>query len=424
MKKTNFVKLWLIIYIFCLIYAPPIFYKVNFLWLQSVFTSLLLITKYRNRFKTFISCKYIRTFLGLYMIATFYIFCIIIISFIFSPINIMNYIISLYRVLLVLGPVTICVIYIILVADSIRLSISDILKLCVFSGLIQSVITILTLSSPQVKYSIASFVLKNTSGKNISDIPFWEYQRRYFAFSDCMVDMIGIGSGILTAIAFYLGIVKKNYYFLFSAVLFLVPLFNAVTGIIITVIAILCLIPLFKKYLNGKKFVFIQVIFMLCLIGVIIFIFKQPDSIKWVMRELNALLHITQATQNNAAISSVKNIFKESFWILPSDPIILLFGSGHTLYEAQGYTHSDIGYINIIWLCGIWGSVLLYGSYIYLFYHAWKHKRFSSYRYLIIGVAFSFFAFECKGIGITYHPGMPLILLLSFIGIRNKNQAI
>lgn len=418
MEKKTRLYIWLTVYVFCLIYAPPIFYNFNFLWLQSIVTGLIIIARYRKKFIEIVFGRYIRRFYGIFLCAVAYIFVRIILGYLFAPVNLMNYVMSLYRLFLVVVPVTICVVYIIIIAEIHQLSLTDLLSVCVYAGMIQASITVLTLLSPTIKYQLTTIVLRNTVNKTVNDIPTWEYSRRYYAFSDCMSDMIGIGSGILTAISFYLGCVKSSRYYFYTPILFLVPLFNAVTGIVVTAIMILFLIPVLFKKLFGNRLIAVIAICMVCMSGAVILVAQKPEAINWVSREINALIHLPKAILENAGGSSVKNMFSKSFWEFPQNEFSMLFGTGHTVYQAQGFAHSDIGYTNMIWLAGICGCLLLYGAFMYLFYSTCKCCRKTYYFNLILGLWISFFAFECKGIGITYQPGIPLFLLLAFSCLR------
>ena len=55
-------------------------------------------------------------------------------------------------------------------------------------------------------------------------------------------------------------------------------------------------------------------------------------------------------------VDNMGTLTSSNFWNFPSFPRIIC-GTGHSLYEAQGYHYSDVGYINELWidrrfLCG------------------------------------------------------------------------
>lgn len=414
---------WLAAYIFCLVYAPPVFPNINFLWVQSVCTALLLVLRHGGAMSRMLSRRNARGFYVLFICAASYVLVTVLAGVMAAPVNLKNHVISLYRLGLVLVPVTICVSYVLALVEENGIAAEELMAACVLAGMIQAGITIITILSPEAKYGVASVVLRNTAGKTVVDIPAWEYSRRYFAFSDCMVDMIGIGSGILTALSFYLGCTKSSRYFLLTPILFLVPLFNAVTGVVVTGILIACQLPIFfkRRATRGKVW---TVLFLLAAMSVAAMALLKRDmfAMQWVAREMAALFRMGKG--DGTAVTSIGKVMDKSKWQIPDDWRQIVFGSGHTIYEAEGFQHSDIGYINMIWLCGLFGCALLYGSFAYLFFSAARACGDGRYRLLVLGMAISFFAFECKGIGVTYQPGMPLILIFTMLPFQRGGRAV
>ena len=108
-------------------------------------------------------------------------------------------------------------------------------------------------------------------------------------------------------------------------------------------------------------------------------------------------------------------LFRDDYWNYPPFPRILV-GTGHSLYGATGYVHSDVGYVNELWLFGVFGCTLLYGSIAEMCIRLKKKTQVSMFEYAAVFIMAAYFFFNIKGAALGYNPGAVAMFLIIFIG--------
>lgn len=406
------IKLSIIIFIF--LFSPPIIPNISCIHILFLYAVIYLFAHKTDYISYLFSKKVYRRFymyISLYLI---YVFVLTFISYTYNPINASNYQETLYKFFQSIIELPICVMYICTYCDINHIGYKEVLKAIMYAGFYQVIIGLIMLISPTAKYAIVSLMQVN-NGKSISDIPTWEYNRRYFAFSDCMLDMYGWGMGIIAIIPLFISENKgKIISFLLSIVLLFNGIINSVTTIVIYLIILLIFYFSKSKKITKKKLLLIICFPLLIILSG--FLLKEyfNSTYYWLIREINSIIG------NYEGISSVNNLFNLSFWSLPNNIGNLLFGTGHTVYRANGFSHSDVGYVNLIWLSGIIGTLFIIVMYYRFLY---KANRFSL---IGISLAVAFLAFEIKGNGIANNPGMAVTLLLTYssrLGEKEENYS-
>lgn len=114
-------------------------------------------------------------------------------------------------------------------------------------------------------------------------------------------------------------------------------------------------------------------------------------------------------------------MFSGRSWNIPTGRI-LLFGSGHTIYGADGYANSDVGYVNDLWMGGIVGTILLYLAFGILFVKAFQNAQANWVRLLVLLFAASMLVFQVKANAIMFNAGMVVILPTLFLVIFQGKQ--
>ncbi len=403
-------KVKLIIYLFFLIYAPPIFPYISTIHVQTIFTFFLLYNNYWMETRKIFKQKHIRSFYKTYFI---FICCLIIrilFSVFFNPINTDNYLTTLYKFFMVLIEIPICCAYVNIFCKKWKIDFNELLEIIVCTGILQLYIGILMATSPEIKHVLVSIMQQN-NGKNIEDITEWEYNRRYFAFSDCMLDMLGWGLGIIAALPLFIEKSINKYYWILTPFLLVFAAMNSTTSII--VFTVMFIVYFVERVYNLRKNDFIKILVLpiLFLMGIVIMRYIAPDSFEWFLNEIISIVN------DNVEISSYRNVISREKWYLPIDLFQRLIGSGHTIYGANGFVHSDVGYINQIWLLGFIGASYLYYIFLKLFYNSFKLSN----NKLVIALAFTFYLFEIKGIGISFNPGLSCVMIVLFNLFLPKN---
>ncbi len=127
----------------------------------------------------------------------------------------------------------------------------------------------------------------------------------------------------------------------------------------------------------------------------------------------------TPSSQNNTA----ELLFKDDFWSIPTG-LALVFGTGHSVYGAEGYPHSDVGYINDLWTGGIVGTLILYAAFALLFIKAFRSSKDINVRCLILFFAVAILVFQVKANAIMFNAGINTILpMLFFICFQSKQKS-
>lgn len=404
MITINKSKIKLVIYLFFFIFAPPLIPRISTIHVLTVGSLLYMLLYWRTSLKLFYRQKNIKTFFTLFVIYLLYTMSRMAYSIIVNPVNADNYANTLYKFFMVVIEIPICCAFIIIYCNKKNYSFDELLKMIIWTGVIQVVVGGCMIVSPSIKYSLVSFMQKN-NGSSISDIVPWEYNRRYNAISDCMLDMLGWGLGIISALPLYLKGKKRYIYLLCIPFLVVITVANSTTGIImfgiLTVIAILGKI----KKISNNKVVLIGVAFFAAIGAVIAMKYVVPSTYDWTVNEIKAILGM-----NTEKVSSFSKVMSADFRIFPEQIIELVFGTGHTIYGASGFAHSDLGYINHIWLGGLVGIIGIYFIYFTLFKAGFKRHR----KAVVLSLAIAMYIFELKGFGICYNPGMALTMLLVF----------
>lgn len=404
MITINKSKIKLVIYLFFFIFAPPLIPRISIIHILTAGSLLYMLLYWRTSLKLFYRQRNIKAFFTLFLIYLLYIVSRMAYSIIVNPVNADNYVNTLYKFFMVVIEIPICCAFIIIYCNKKSYSFDELLKMIVWTGIIQVVIGGLMIVSPSIKYSLVSFMQRN-NGSSISDIVPWEYNRRYNAISDCMLDMLGWGLGIISALPLYLKGKKRYMYLLCIPFLVVITVANSTTGIIMfAILAVIAILGKIKKISNNKVII-IGVSFLVAIGAVIAMKYIVPSTYDWTVNEIKAILGM-----NTEKVSSFSKVMSSDFRIFPEQIIELVFGTGHTIYSVSGFAHSDLGYINHIWLGGLFGTIGIYFIYFILFKAGFKKQR----KAIVLSLAIAMYIFELKGFGICYNPGMALTMLLVF----------
>lgn len=408
-------KIILVVYIFFLLFAPPIIKSINPLLILFVFSLITILTKYRNELFIFIKNKSFLKPLKLLILYFFWYFITIILNIIFTKkVYLYNYFINIYSMALVVLCLFICCLHIYFYSRKKNIQIDDIIKLTIYAGLIQSTITIISFLFPIVKEFLVNIMYKNT-GDDLY-LNKWATQRRFFGFANNMLDSFGYGTGIIAILPLFYSIKYGKKWILTVPLLLVVPFLNSRTGLVIFGLGLICWIfYLFKekKIVNYLKLFGIVGI----IVGIFIFVIYKfaPTTIDWIIRDFSSFFTDKKGTADQ--------LLSNDFWRFPS-LINLIFGAGYNVAVFGGMTsligfHSDVGYINELWKTGIVGFILLLIallSIIYVIYNNVDKKN----KYLIVFILFATLISHIKFYVFSYNPGIVIIILLFIFSVEEK----
>lgn len=403
-------QIYLILYLFVFLYAPPIIFDFNIVILLFFFSIALLFLKYKDQMKKIYQIKKIRYFLLGLVIYSIYFFIIIIINYIFfQRVQLIDYLTIIYSYSLFF-PVTItCIIYIICFCMKYEINLDNLIRYFIYASLIQAIIAILALIFRDFKEVLLSIMHNHTNNDLL--VGDWLNHRRFFGFSRNLLDQFGLGTGVMCGIAI-LQIRNYKNYVLYIPFLFLLTFLNAKTGIVIIILSFI--IYIFNKknrkecFSFLKKYKFKLLLLTSLFIGLIYYF--TPSTFEWIINDFISFLPNSQ----NEGIASL--LFSNGFWSLPSSLLQIIFGTGHNVFAVSGFPHSDVGYVNEIWKTGIVGFVILYGTIFILFLYLIKSKVYIK-KYIGILFMISFFIFMIKGQVVGYNPATPLIFTISLYAL-------
>ena len=405
---------YLSIYLFLLLFAPPVFANINFLIPLSVFSLLMIIFKYRKELKQIIINNSFAKILKL-LFVYFAIFLVqIIINFRHLDNGAYSFIISIYSLCLVLLLVPICCLYIYLFAQKNKITFQDIIKCIILAGLYQALLTIISLISPNVRSFLLNIMYNNTHDKLLKNSYYLNV--RFFGFSNNMLDSFGFGTGLIAALPLFYCIYNSDKWLFTMPLLFLVPFFNSRTGLVIFAIGF-CVISfyLLKRKERKKFWKFSMITCLTILFAITMALLFNNKTLEWIFQDFASFYGKSEGTADV--------LLSDDFWKLPPTEDVVL-GKGYVvsgfgnMSDKLGF-NSDVGYINEIWKTGIFGLlIMLYICYEIIKYLYIKDKKNFV---LFLSIIISLLVANIKFYVLIYNPGITIFILLVFFEIFNNN---
>lgn len=303
--------------------------------------------------------------------------------------------------------------YILMKAVRNGISYRKLLDIIFYAGILQSVFACLAFLIPSVKDVFLNLMM--TMG-GLSDDNMGFILNRTFGFAGTLVDVFGMGTGLIAGLAFYRGIRDHWKYIVYSMFILIPSMLNARTGVLIYAIAIGVTL-LFIVFVRHRikmlvkwlaVMLFIPSIF---LASIQVMLETNPTTAMWLAMGVYSVQDYMETGSGNE--DNMKIVTSDSFWKLPDDERIFI-GTGHSRYEAEGYAHSDCGYVNDIWFVGFLGLILLYGVVFYLLYCIYRDARSDYDKFVSVFFFLSFCVFNIKAALIGYQPGGAVLFFVIF----------
>ena len=425
LSKRKIDKFLYSLYFFILIFAPPLIpYPHLFL---TIFSFLALLTTYRKTAWD-VFCRsgiykwdWVMVLLGVYTV------CVPLpVSVVCNDIvNASHYmsVINRYGVLTV--AVSVCVTYLLCKSKQNGYDYKFLLECVINAGLIEGVCSILAFLFPSVKTFFIFFMQQFSESTLYSNT--WYITVRSYGFASTLVDVFGLGIGIIAGICFFYGVTNNKIYILESVVIAVATLLNSRTGLIIYAMAILCTMLVVIETKNIKKIVTIFfALGILAFLGMKVLEIMSTNeyTASWFQSGIDSINNFISGNKSMGNNDAMRLLLEKQSWDLPDFPRIII-GTGHSLYAAEGYSHSDVGYINELWLFGITGCIFLYGNIIRLCSKLHRSKNFI-FKFLGLFLVMAYFFFNIKGAALGYNPGAVAMFICVFIGLYsmrvNNNQ--
>lgn len=201
---------------------------------------------------------------------------------------------------------------------------------------------------------------------------------RIFGFSGEYTFFTPVYHGLLLSIIVYLFLFKKKNYLKYFPLIFIASFLNGRTGIIISLFCVMFMIIVYGliNFTKIYKTLFIVIILTIIFIGALsITQVVLPDTYNWILNSFNDIYVLLTQGETVGTIDVLSDMF-----LLPSG-IDFIFGKGLRLYGNElGLPHSDIGYVNDMFMGGIIYVFLQYfGIFLYLFNYKKENRNISNY---------------------------------------------
>lgn len=224
---------------------------------------------------------------------------------------------------------------------------------------------------------------------------------------------------MIAGICFFYGITRKKIYMAESIVIAIATILNSRTGLLVYLISIVLSLLYVLQKGDIRKIIstFIAIGLLIIAGSKILDIMSTNEyTAGWFQAGIKSIQNFMSGNRtSNTSGDAMSMLFQDNFWKFPTFPRII-FGTGHSLYGAEGYAHSDVGYVNEIWLFGILGCLLLYGKIIEMCGMMKKSTRIPVFDYAAVFLLISYFFFNIKGAALGYNPGAVVMFFIIFVG--------
>lgn len=415
-------RIWIVLYTFIAVFEPP-FLPVGSIYFIGILTLFLI------RFKISVDVlkkSKMYPFLKLILFLFVYLLIITLIDSIFieSKDLLSNRLRCINQLLVLTSVQLLNIYYIITYSQKYEYTFQEMFRLIIYAGIIQGCLAVVAFVSPTIR----AYFLRNMSSVFDSE---WTLQRRGYGFSQVLLDTFGYGMALLSG---YLLLTKSKIKIagIISFLLMTFAIFmNARTGIIVLFIAIIIYFLKANNLLTGILKILLTSVFL-----VTIYLFVLPwfinwasncnsYTIKWIANPISEIFGVISGggkTTDLETLSFISNIIN-----LPQNIFELIFGSGHSVYGTKivlGFS-TDIGYYNMIWIYGIFGTILWYIMMIYLFFNAFQSAKDKNYKSICLFILISYFVVQIKANLLGYNPGTFItyftIFLICFCGESKIN---
>ena len=297
-----------------------------------------------------------------------------------------------------------------------NLSFEGSMDLLVKAGILQGICAILAFLLPPVRQLFVTF------GDQELFTNEYFLDTRGYGFSMTLIDTFGYGMGL---IAGYIILFKWgkgiDKYLLIALVLILFTIaVNARTGILVFLIALAIKVLYCKSIGQFILRLFPISLFLVASYSILPELLKlgvesDNQTISWICFSFSSVFDLMQ--ESNVSSSDIQELdFLSSFINLPSNPLELIFGTGHYVYDTQSSLgfRTDIGYFNLFWEFGLLGSIIIMIAMFLFMFRPFFLTHDVSIKKICLFNTVTYFMLLMKAILIGYNPGVFVNYLVTF----------
>ncbi len=427
-KHSISIKLALIyLYAFILIYLPDFSYyiKVNGLIIYSILTVFFLTFKMHLKEKKFIDTfnkKPIAIFIILNIFFTvYYVIRTLIAGTEINDLKNLRIIQNLTPILLLVG-----VLIVNDELDKLNYTKEKKYKFIIGLGIIQSLSAISMIFIPALRNVAYNIFYKGSTEINryISESRIYGICDGNYTYSlQVLTSFIALFSFCFAY--FY----KEKKYYFYSFVILVTTLLNGRTGLLIFMIGIAYL--LIREMIYSKKFFSnLKIIFLIAIAIAVICSFViifLPNTVRLMNHAVNDIYSFVTEDDYNTETGYLVDMIK-----VPDSFTDKIFGAGYRIYGRAGIDYgctlaSDIGFINDIFMAGIFSVALLYNSFLFLIFNIKNvnyNSKFEKVTSIIILIAMILSNVKGEFFRSQMQISTVLIILIFMLMEEKKNEKI
>lgn len=291
--------------------------------------------------------------------------------------------------------------------------VEDIIECFILAGVFQACLGIMAFIFPKIKIFFLSLmvtkvdILKRDSFYIISE-------NRNYGLSSTLYDSFAYTMSILSIYALNNGLSKgKIRYYIYFIMIIFSGLINSRTTLILTLFGAIVLF-IYNKNIKNKLLKTLFFLFLVILILKILFLLK-------VERFISGFIEIKAFILENKKIGYFEVLFN-NFIFFPDNFIQFVFGSGETPQELLK-RNTDVGYIQSIWKYGVLGAFYIYYTIIKLILNIIKIEN--DFKDILLANILMFLLYQIKLSSLGYsQAGIILITLCFYICLYKKKLKI
>lgn len=405
LKKLDW---YFIIYLFFVIFCPPIFDKYVTILFVSAYTFFCIILKYRFHWKTFMANKYIRaSVITLIAVVGYWFFILSVNIFLGQTGDLRTYFRIIYRFSMLFIMLLLYIPYIFIYCKKKDYKRDIALKYIMYACCIQFFIALLFMLFPALRDKALVLMYNNTG---IEQYMYdFESARRWYGFAISLQDGFSCGIGLAAGIAVYFSVRYDSKYIILYLMLVAVAAFNARTGVLMAALSIPFLITKKGRHLLETLSVLI--------IGIIFALLVMRNyfiaTYEWIVTGFRQLAGFLIQEENVGG--SIGTLFSERFWMIPDSVFEIIFGTGHSTIDVASVLQTDVGYVNYLWIFGFVGSIFLYSFLLVIYFYFRNIKNNKMYERLKLYFLIMLFIGNIKFDIFTYGPSIMLFLLIYYL---------
>ncbi len=202
---------------------------------------------------------------------------------------------------------------------------------------------------------------------------------RGFGFTDNLYDIFGVRLAFLLVLLFIQSLEKNNKFYQISTfVLLFMPLINARTGVLLTLLGVGISFIFYSSKFQIKKLIksALTIIILLCILPLIIYFLPNNTQI-WLKRGFDSTINLVLEGKKEGVYGQ---ILEDDLSYIPDNYI---FGEGIRPSNLS-IGGVDNGYIQELWLFGFVGIILYFYGTILFFYLLYRSTNYNNVKCISI----------------------------------------